>query len=57
VLLVDDEIRSLVVKNASTDDIRAAARKAGMKTLAEDGMVKILEGVTSVEEVMGVAFV
>jgi general secretion pathway protein E len=33
----DSEIRQLVLKNASSDQIRDAARRAGMKTLAEDG--------------------
>ena len=33
----DQEIRQLVLKNASTDQIREAARKQGMKMLAEDG--------------------
>jgi type II secretory ATPase GspE/PulE/Tfp pilus assembly ATPase PilB-like protein len=33
----DEEIRQLILKNASTDQIRDAARRAGMRTLAEDG--------------------
>src|SRR5256885_8667351 len=33
----DNEIRQLVLKNASTDQIRDAARRVGMCTLAEDG--------------------
>ena len=33
----DEEIRQLILKNASTDQIRAAARTGGMRTLAEDG--------------------
>jgi type II secretion system protein E len=50
----DQEIRQLVLKNASTDQIRDAARKAGMKTLAEDGWRLVREGITTVEEVLSV---
>jgi general secretion pathway protein E/type IV pilus assembly protein PilB len=50
----DQEIRQLVLKNASTDQIRDAARKAGMKTLAEDGWRLVRQGITTVEEVLSV---
>ena len=50
----DQEIRQLVLKNASTDQIRDAARKAGMKMLAEDGWRLVRLGITTVEEVLSV---
>ena len=50
----DEEIRQLILKSASTDLIRAAARKAGMRTLAEDGWRLVAAGVTTVEEVLSV---
>jgi general secretion pathway protein E/type IV pilus assembly protein PilB len=50
----DQEIRQLVLKNASTDQIRDVARKAGMKTLAEDGWRLMRLGITTVEEVLSV---
>jgi general secretion pathway protein E/type IV pilus assembly protein PilB len=50
----DNEIRQLVLKNASSDQIRDAARKQGMKTLAEDGWRLVRQGVTTVEEVLSV---
>jgi type II secretory ATPase GspE/PulE/Tfp pilus assembly ATPase PilB-like protein len=50
----DEEIRQLILKSASTDQIRAAARKAGMKTLAEDGWRMVAQGITTVEEVLSV---
>src|SRR5438270_249726 len=50
----DNEIRQLVLKNASSDVIRDAARRAGMKTLAEDGWRLVALGVTTVEEVLSV---
>ncbi len=51
---VDEEIRSLILDSASTDQIRAAARRAGMRTLAEDGWRLVAMGITTVEEVLGV---
>ncbi len=50
----DNEIRQLVLKSASTDQIRDSARKAGMRTLAEDGWRLVRLGVTTVEEVLSV---
>jgi general secretion pathway protein E/type IV pilus assembly protein PilB len=50
----DNEIRQLILKSASTDQIRDAARRQGMKTLAEDGWRLVRQGVTTVEEVLSV---
>jgi type II secretion system protein E len=50
----DNEIRQLVLKSASSDQIRDAARKQGMKTLAEDGWRMVRMGMTTVEEVLSV---
>ena len=50
----DQEIRQLVLQSASTDQIRAAARKQGMKSLAEDGWRLVRQGLTTVEEVLSV---
>jgi general secretion pathway protein E/type IV pilus assembly protein PilB len=50
----DNEIRQMVLKSASTDQIRDAARRAGMKTLAEDGWRLVRMGITTVEEVLSV---
>jgi general secretion pathway protein E len=50
----DDAVRELILKNASTDQIRATARQAGMKTLAEDGWRLVRQGITTVEEVLSV---
>ena len=52
VLDITAEIRELVTNNASSDKIRAAGIKNGMKTMFEDGMVKVEAGLTSVEEVL-----
>ncbi len=50
----DAEIRQLVLKNASTDQIREAAKRNGMRMLAEDGWRLVRLGVTTVEEVLSV---
>lgn len=50
----DDEIRQLILARASTDQLREAARRAGMKTLAEDGWRLVRMGLTTVEEVLSV---
>ena len=52
ILIVDDAIRRGVGERASSQDIRAAARAGGMKTLRESGIEALLEGKTTVEEVL-----
>ena len=51
ILSVDDEIRQLIIKDASQGQILDAARKNGMSTLYESGMRLIEQGVTGYEEV------
>jgi general secretion pathway protein E/type IV pilus assembly protein PilB len=50
----DNEIRQLILKNGSSDLLRDAARRAGMKMLAEDGWRLVRMGITTVEEVLSV---
>jgi type II secretory ATPase GspE/PulE/Tfp pilus assembly ATPase PilB-like protein len=50
----DDEIRQLILKSSSSDVIRDAARRAGLRTLAEDGWRLVRLGITTVEEVLSV---
>ena len=50
----DNEIRQLILKNVSSDVIREAACRAGMKTLAQDGWRLVEQGITTVEEVLSV---
>ena len=49
------EIKSLIMKNPSADDIRALATKAGNRTMFEDGLEKVLAGVTTLDELIRVA--
>jgi type II secretory ATPase GspE/PulE/Tfp pilus assembly ATPase PilB-like protein len=50
----DNEIRQLILKNVSSDVLREAARRAGMRTLADDGWRLVRQGITTVEEVLSV---
>ena len=51
-LVMTDELRDLVVRNASTEEIRDLARKAGMVTLRDSGIVNMFEGHTTADEVI-----
>ncbi len=53
-LPVDDEIRSLVIGKPDTPKLRATAKRKGMRFLREDGFMKVLEGMTTPEEVLRV---
>ncbi len=53
-LLVDDEIRQLIMKNTDATTIKAAATEKGMRTLRQDGASKVLQGSTSTDEVVRV---
>jgi len=50
----DNDIRQLILKAGSTDLVRDAARRNGMRTLAEDGWRLVRLGMTTVEEVLSV---
>ena len=52
IMLVDEQLRRLILRGASADEIDAAARKAGMVPLREDGLAKAAQGITTVEEVL-----
>ncbi len=52
VLQMDDDLRDLVMKDASTDAIRKAARRKGMRTLRDAGLKAIYDGVTTIDEVV-----
>jgi len=54
VMPVSREIRDLILKNAPVTDIRAMAQAQGMKTLRQAGLLKVLAGATTVDEVLRV---
>ncbi|RLS78191.1 MAG: pilus assembly protein PilB [Planctomycetota bacterium] len=51
-LIMNDEIRDMVMRNASTEDLREAARRAGMVTLRESGVEGMFAGLTTADEVI-----
>jgi len=55
IIEVDEEIRSLIVQRKSSGEIKQQALRAGMATLRDDGWSKVLEGVTTIEEVLRVS--
>jgi type IV pilus assembly protein PilB len=55
-MIMNGELAELVVRRAPLGDIKAAAKANGMKELREDGLVKVLAGITDPGEVMRVVF-
>lgn len=55
-MILNDEIAELIVQRASIAEIRTLAKSLGMKELKEDGLAKVLEGVTDPDEVTRVVF-
>lgn len=49
--LIDDEIEKLILKKPSIAELKEAAIKKGMITMKQDGFMKVLEGLTTIEEV------
>src|SRR5438093_1934697 len=54
VMPVTEPLRDMILKNAATADIREQAQKDGMKTLRQSGLMKVIEGTTTIEEVLRV---
>jgi type IV pilus assembly protein PilB len=55
-MIMNEEIQDLVVKRAPLSEVRNAALANGMKTLRMDGFEKIVEGITTIEEISRVVF-
>ncbi|MCF7688038.1 MAG: Flp pilus assembly complex ATPase component TadA [Cephaloticoccus sp.] len=51
-MVIDDDIRQLIHAGASAAKLRAKARLAGMRSLREDGLRKVIAGLTTIEEVV-----
>jgi type IV pilus assembly protein PilB len=52
--ILDDEVKEMVMAKASSGEIKKKAVERGMKTLRDDGLEKVLEGKTTLEEVLRV---
>jgi len=51
---VTEDIRGAILKNAATAELRAVAQSQGMKSLRQNGLMKVIEGTTTIEEVLRV---
>lgn len=56
VLPITREIREAINRRCSSDEIAVIAKTQGMKSMRDDGVAKALDGLTSIEEVMRVAY-
>jgi type IV pilus assembly protein PilB len=56
VMPVKDELKELILQGASGLDIKREAVRLGMATLRQSGIGKVMEGVTSIEEILRVSF-
>ncbi len=52
ILLLSESLRQMIIDNASSDAIREQARREGMRSLRESGLLAIFDGLTTVEEVL-----
>jgi type IV pilus assembly protein PilB len=50
-MIFNEEIRDLVMNRASTNVLRVAALKAGMRQLRDNGLAAIFDGITTIDEV------
>ena len=53
-LVLSPAVKELILKGAQEYQLKELGRKEGMKTMREDGIAKVLKGVTTPEEVMRV---
>jgi len=51
ILEIDEEIRKLIIKGGTSEDIKDLAKSKGMRTLYEAGILKVRKGITSLQEV------
>ena len=52
IMAFDDQIREMIMQEAATSALRAEARRRGMRTLRESGLLSIFEGLTTIDEVV-----
>lgn len=55
ILVVDEEIKELILKKASLADIKRHMYNNGYRTLLEDGLLKVADGLTTTEEILRIA--
>ena len=52
IMVFNDEIRELIMNHASTNILRAAAQKNGMRLLRDNGLAAIYDGITTIDEIV-----
>ncbi len=52
IMVLDDDLRELVMKHSSSNLLRQEARKRGMRTLRQSGLLTLYDGVTTIEEIV-----
>ena len=52
VMAIKEEIKELILSRASTSEVKKEAMRLGMKTLRQSGIIKIRDGLTTIEEVL-----
>jgi type IV pilus assembly protein PilB len=52
IMVFNDEIRELIMNQASTAVLRSAGQKAGMRLLRENGLEAIYDGITTIDEIV-----
>ncbi|MBI4777475.1 hypothetical protein HY792_00905 [Candidatus Desantisbacteria bacterium] len=45
-------VKKLILSNAAVDKLRKVAKKEGLRTLREDGILKVIRGIATMEEVL-----
>jgi type IV pilus assembly protein PilB len=53
-MIMTEEIERLAVNHASSEDVARVARDQGMHTLREDGWIKVMQGTTTIQEILRV---
>jgi type IV pilus assembly protein PilB len=51
-MIFNDEIRDLIMNRASTNVLRVAAQKGGMRPLRENGLIAVFDGITTIDEIL-----
>jgi len=54
IMIIDDDMRNLIIEHKSAQEIKAKSREKGMRTLMENGMLLVEQGLTSKEEILRV---
>ena len=56
IMEVNEEIRNLIAENGTTEELEDAARRSGMRTLRQNGIRYVLDGTTSIEEMLKASY-